>query len=195
MYTVGLTGMSGAGKSYIASCLFESGFNIIDADAVYHELVAGDSECIRELEAVFGSAVINADRSLNRPELAKLVFSDREKLKLLNNITHKYVLNEIRLKIAQSDKACIVDAPQLFESGFDAECDLIIAVVAEREVCIKRITERDGISKEKAESRLSNQHDAEFFRSRCDIIIENNGNDISKDIENTIKLIKEKSNV
>lgn len=90
---------------------------------------------------------------------------------------------------------CIVDAPQLFESGFNNECDLTVGVIAKREVCISRIVERDGISLQKAIVRLDSQYDADFFIKYCDIVITNNGNDISTDIENTIKLIKEKSNV
>lgn len=195
MFTVGLTGMSGAGKSYVSAYLCDNGFYIINADEIYHELVSCESACIRELESVFGSAIINTDRSLNRAELAKIVFSDRKKLGILNTVTHKYVLNEMRLRIAGNSGICIADVPQLFESGFDSECDITVAVVAERDVCLSRIIERDGLTREQAEKRLNNQHDAEFFKSHCDIIIENNGKDISSDIENTIKLIKEKSYV
>lgn len=194
MLTVGLTGMSGAGKSYVASRLSECGFNIIDADAVYHGLVSCDSECLREIELTFGCDVITPQRTLDRPALSRIVFSDPEKLAQLNLVTHKHVLLAIRQMISDLGGICVVDAPQLFESGFDAECDLIISVVAERDVCIKRITERDGITCERAKARLDSQHDSAFFRAKSDIVIENNGNDISKDIENTIKLIKEKNN-
>ena len=192
---VGLTGMSGAGKSYVAARLDAAGFNIVDADKVYHTLVSHDSDCIREIEKEFGSSVINPDRSLNRSALAPVVFADPEKLMLLNRITHKYVLEEIRNQISVLSGICVVDAPQLFESGFDDECDLIIGVVADIDVCVSRIVVRDKITPEKARSRLANQHERDYFESRCDIIIINNGNDISNDIENTIKMIKEKNHV
>lgn len=195
MIVVGLTGMSGAGKSYVASFLKNAGLNIIDADKVYHELVSSDGECIRELEDVFGPSVINPDRSLNRSKLAPIVFADYQKLARLNEITHKYVLSEIRDRISKLTGICVVDAPQLFESGFDQECDFVIGVVADRDICIDRIVARDSITSEKAEARLSSQHDRAYFESRCDFIIINNGNDISNDIENTIKLIKEKNYV
>lgn len=192
---VGLTGMSGAGKSYVASRLNAAGFNIVDADKVYHTLVSYDSDCIREIEDAFGGSVINPDRSLNRSVLAPIVFGDSEKLELLNRITHKYVLAQIRQEISVLSGICVVDAPQLFESGFDTECDMIVGVVADIDVCVNRIVERDNITPEKAKSRLVNQHDRTYFESRCDVIIFNNGNDISNDIENTIKLIKEKNYV
>ena len=192
---VGLTGMSGAGKSYVAAHFGSAGFNIIDADKVYHTLVSYDSDCIREIEKEFGSSVINPDRSLNRSALAPVVFADSEKLALLNRITHKYVLAEIRKEISALSGICVVDAPQLFESGFDAECDVIIGVVADIEVCVERIVTRDKITSEKARIRLANQHGRDYFESRCDVIIVNNGNDISNDIENTIKMIKEKNHV
>lgn len=195
MFTVGLTGMSGAGKSYVAARFAENGFSIIDADVVYHELVSGESDCMREIESVFGSGVVNHDGSLNRPALASVVFLDHSKLEMLNRITHKYVLEKIRNEIVLCKSIPIVDAPQLFESGFNDECDLIIGVIADRKVCVSRIVERDGITPQKALIRLDNQHDASYFKNNCDVVIVNNGNDISTDIENTIKLIKEKSNV
>ena len=192
---VGLTGMSGAGKSYVAARFSSAGFNVIDADKIYHTLVSGEGECIRELESAFGSSVINPDRSLNRVVLAPIVFADPEKLTHLNKITHKYVLAEIRKEISTLSEICVVDAPQLFESGFDAECDLIVGVVADVDICVEGIVARDRITPEKAKKRLVNQHDRTYFESRCDIIILNNGNDISNDIENTIKMIKEKNYV
>ncbi|MBQ4055390.1 MAG: dephospho-CoA kinase [Clostridia bacterium] len=192
---VGLTGMSGAGKSYVAEHFSSAGFNIIDADKTYHELVSRDGECTRELKSAFGTSVINRDGSLDRSALAPIVFSDPAKLALLNSITHRYVLSAIRQEISRRAGICVVDAPQLFESGFDAECEVIVGVVADPALCVERIVSRDKISPEKAKQRLANQHGRDYIESRCDVVIINNGNDISKDIENTIKMIKEKTNV
>ena len=67
----------------------------------------------------------------------------------------------------------MIDAPVLFESGFDKECDVTIAVVGEYETLIKRITERDGISRQAAEKRLVNQYSKEYFKEKCTYVIEN----------------------
>ena len=69
----------------------------------------------------------------------------------------------------------MLDAPTLFESGLDMICEKTVGVIADRELCADRITRRDGIPRELALERLSAQRDGEFFRVRCDYIIENNG--------------------
>ena len=69
----------------------------------------------------------------------------------------------------------VIDAPQLYESGFDAQCAYVIAVIADKEIRIKRIMERDGISREQAERRIDAQRNDEFFESRADFVIYNNG--------------------
>ena len=69
-------------------------------------------------------------------------------------------------------KYVLLDAPQLFESGLDKECDKIVAVIAPHEVLIRRIVKRDGISKELAEKRIASQLPVEFFKSNSDYIIE-----------------------
>jgi dephospho-CoA kinase len=123
--------------------------------------------------------------SLDRAGLAALVFGEpdadtkAEKLAALNRITHHYILEYARdwlceQKAAGFTAACI-DAPQLFESGFDTECSFIIGVTAECETRIARIIARDGITREKALQRIASQHDDVFFAAHCDLIIENNG--------------------
>ena len=176
---LGLTGQSGAGKSTVAAILKEQGAYVADCDEIYHGMLYKNSPMVKELEACFPFAV--ADGVLDRPALAEAVFSNKEKLAVLNSVTHKVILDEVRaqLKKAQEQgyKLAVVDASQLFESGYDAECTAVIGVCADEETRIKRITERDGISRKKALSRISGQHNEDFFRVYCDTIIENNGDE------------------
>ena len=185
MKIVGLCGGSGSGKGAVSSLFIKRGIPSIDTDAVYRELTLGDSECIRSLALAFGNEIISDDGSLNRKALRKIVFESEEaeiKLKILNQITHKFILDETRRRLedykAKGVKAAIVDAPVLFESGFDQECDVIVSVVADREVRINRIMLRDNIGRNDAILRISSQLSDEEIIERSDIVIFNNS-DIS----------------
>ena len=176
---IGLTGQTGAGKSTVALEFQKRGAYVADCDEIYHGMLYKNSPMIKEIEKFFPFAVV--DGELDRPKLAQAVFSESEKLKTLNKITHGAILDEVRrrLKRAEADgyKFAAVDASQLFEAGYDAECTAVVGVSADTETRIKRITERDGISRDKALSRISGQHNEDFFRVYCDCMIENNGSD------------------
>lgn len=181
MLTIGLTGGSGAGKGAVCEILGELGVPTVDTDAVYREVAVPGSECLSELTAAFGGEILTDGGELDRRRLASLVFSDPtgERLHTLNRITHKYILDECRRRLAWltecGREAAVVDAPQLYESGFHECCDAVVAVVADRELRLRRIMERDGVSREYAEERIAAQHDDDFFTRRADYVIENNG--------------------
>lgn len=176
---LGLTGQSGAGKSTVAALLKERGAYVCDCDAIYHGMLYKNSPMVTELAKHFPFAV--KDGELDRPSLAEAVFSDKEKLALLNSVTHKVILDGVRTRLKKAEeqgyKFAVADASQLFESGYDAECTAVIGVCADEETRIQRITARDGISRRKALSRISGQHNEDFFRVYCDEIIENNGDE------------------
>ncbi len=182
MLTVGLTGPSGSGKGLIASLFARYGVPSIDTDAVYHELLIPPSPCLDELVERFGEDILAPDgRTLDRAALAATVFAPghEEDLHDLNAISHRHVLREVRavLEVNRlSDvPAVLVDAPQLFESGFDRECDCILSVLAPREVRLGRIMARDGLTTERATARLDAQLPDEVFRERSDHVIVNDG--------------------
>ena len=181
MRIIGLCGGSGSGKGAVAKILSLRGAKHIDADKVYHSMVSGPSALIDELSAEFGDSVVSADGGLDRKALASIVFAEGaiDKQKKLNSITHKYVIDKIRalIDLYRSDGTCavVVDAPLLFESGFDKECDSIICVIASKDIRISRIMARDGISAENAEKRIATQLSDEALIARCDHVIENNG--------------------
>ena len=174
---IGLTGQSGAGKSKAAEAFSACGAYVADCDRTYRELLYKNSPLIKELKKAFPTAIKCG--LLDRAALSEIVFSDKTKLELLNRITHRAILDDVRrqLKQAYKDgyKLAVVDASQLFEAGFDRECTAVIGVCAGEDVRIKRIMKRDGISEEKARARLSSQHNEDFFRVYCDRIIDNNG--------------------
>ena len=175
---VGLTGQTGAGKSTVSKIFAEHGFEVINADQVARKVVEVGQPCLAEIAELFGNQVINSDGTLDRRALGRIVFCNKTKLETLNSVIYPYITAEILRMIQQfSDegrKLILLDAPTLFESHSDDFCDIIISVLAEPEIRLKRITERDGISEADARNRMDSQLSAEFFISRSDYIIENN---------------------
>ncbi|MBR1749693.1 MAG: dephospho-CoA kinase [Ruminococcus sp.] len=174
---IGLTGQSGAGKTLISEALAkEEGFAVIDCDKVAKAVTQDGSPCNKELKKVFPS-VIDKDHHLDRQALAKIVFSDKEKLKQLESIIYPYIttqiLDEISAYSANGYRYIILDAPTLFEAGVDKLCDRIISVIAKRDVRLDRIRQRDKISDELINKRFDSQRDDEFFIKNSDYIINN----------------------
>ena len=172
----GLTGMSGAGKSTVCRRFMNAGFHIIDCDKVARQVVRKGEPCLDELHRLFGDGVITKDGELDRKAMGNIVFNDRDKLRLLNDTIYPYITYKVISQLQEiDDKPSVLDAPTLFESGIDYICDAVVSVVCDTEISLERIMARDGISYDAAKSRLSSQHDAEFYVSRSQFCIENNG--------------------
>ena len=173
---IGITGGSGAGKSYISDELRKRGYEVIDADRVGHESI-NRPECVKELAREFGNGVVSEGK-IDRKRLGEAVFGAPERLAALNEITHKYILSDIAEKIrAAKGELVFVDGAVLIESGM--KCDAMIGVTAARDVRTARIMRRDGITCAEAERRISAQQEDDFYRKNCDFIIENNGGEIN----------------
>ena len=183
MKIIGLTGPTGAGKSTICFKFEELGIPCIDTDAIYHKLVSSPSPCLMELIEIFGCSIVNENGSLNRAELAKLVFTGeraKDNLSILNHTTHRHVWEEVNKILTQyineGKKAAVIDAPALFSSEiFIGACDFILSVLADKETRIKRITKRDSITREAALARIEAQPSDEFFIENSDYYVYNNG--------------------
>ena len=151
MTVIGITGPSGAGKSAVSALLqTKYGFNVIDADRVYHSLVSAPSPCLDEIKKEFGDSVIDINGALDREALGQIVFGDgnSDKLLILNKITHKYVVDKIVCDIEYcklENTNCVVDAPLLLEAELDRVCDFTIAVLADEKTRAERIIARDSI--------------------------------------------------
>lgn len=189
MIVIGLTGGTGAGKGTVCKIFSRYGINSIDTDQTARSVCLPNKPCLIELINYFGSSILNPDGSLNRPALADAAFSSKEKHRMLNTITHKHILAEVRLWLEEQKKsqkiAAIVDAPLLFESGFDKECDIIISVTAPTESRKQRIIERDSLSDFQAEQRMSKQHPDKFYTDKSHFVITNTGSlsDLNKQID------------
>ena len=175
---IGLTGQTGSGKTTVCKVFLNEGCYIIDCDRVARDVTLDGSDCCRELSLHF-PACFDSKLHLDRRALGKEVFSDGKKLELLNSIIFPYINREIEARIrASADSGAwliLLDAPTLFEAGADRFCDVIVACTADKELRLERIMRRDGLDRLTASERIDSQLSEEFFRSRADYIIENNG--------------------
>ena len=180
MKTIGLTGPSGAGKGFCYQLFEKYNISCIDTDCVYHNLLIPPSGCVDELVLNFGTSIVDENGAIIRKKLAEIVFADNntEKLNLLNEITHKYVLEVTKSMIANYEAnnklAVVVDAPLLFESKFDSFCDFSIAVISDAKTRLDRIIKRDCITEEAALMRINAQKKDEYYTSRARYTVYNN---------------------
>ena len=178
MKIIGLCGGSGSGKTTASRYMEKLGAAVIDADRVYRELCVPGSPLMAELTDAYGDIIVLPDGSLDRKKLAEIVFADERKRAELNAITHGHIKAETLSRISAYEKAgypaVVVDAPLLFEAGFDRFCDITVGITAPRELRISRIIARDGITQKAAEARIASQMSDDELRARCDRIIENN---------------------
>ena len=180
MTVIGITGPSGSGKGECSKYLLRQGYSILDADAIYHDLLIPPSKCLDELVREFGKQILTAGGLLNRETLASLVFGEenRERLLKLNEISHRHVTDKIQ-KILCSMRAmgapvCVIDAPLLIEAGLNSMCDFVIGVLADKDIRIKRIIARDNIDIERATRRIDSQKSDEFYINSSDYTVYNN---------------------
>ena len=200
MIKIGVCGSSGSGKGFVCKLFSTYGYKWIDTDRVYRDLATPKSDCVKELRECFGDSILNPDGSLNRKSLSKIVYEgegSRQRLNQLNKITHFHIEKETVKLINESEqngyKGVLIDAPVLFESGFDKMCDVTICVTAPTELKLQRIMSRDGITYEKALSRISSQLTDNDLREKCAYEIDNSANaDVEKQILDIIAELKNK---
>lgn len=179
MKVIGITGPTGAGKTTALNALRELGAEIIDADAVYHDLLESSDLLRRDLTRAFGDGILDGAGQVDRKALAAAVYPDG--LERLNEITHPYVMTAIDYRVAAARRAdrpaAAIDAIALIESGAAAKCDTVVAVLAPLELRVKRIMARDGIDEAYARRRALAQPDDGFFRSHSGHVLENTQED------------------
>lgn len=184
---IGLCGCTGSGKSTVATLFAMYGAYIIDCDNIAHNVTKKDTECFTEIVDHFGSDIVKEDGNLNRKALANIIFEKSDEKKVLEEITHKYILEDVFKEINSHDELILVDAPLLFESGLDSWCNYTIVVTADEKVRLKRIMSRDDIDEELALKRIKSQTEEKDLVSRCDFVIHNNAN--VKSLNSQIKSI------
>jgi dephospho-CoA kinase len=174
---IGLTGGIASGKSTVAQQLAKLGVIVIDADALARDVVAKDSDGLRELVNAFGSGLLTADGTLDRGRLGELVFRDADARKRVNAITHPRIAQLSAERIAQAQNAVtpyvVYEAPLLVETGAHRGMSALIVVGAASELQVTRVMARDGLTEDAARARLAAQLPLETKVAAADYVIHN----------------------
>ena len=170
---LGITGGSGSGKTTLLNIIQQQGGLVLDCDEIYHDLLRTDEGLLFAIEARFPGTVENG--MLDRKKLGGIVFADEKALLDLNAITHAAVKREVLRRLESAPQLAAIDAIGLFEGGLAELCDVTVAVTAPEDVRIARLMAREGISAEYAKKRIAAQHKDDWFREKCDRVLENNG--------------------
>lgn len=177
MVTLGVTGGLGAGKSIACQRFKENGALIFDADTVAKEILQNSKEIQAQIAEEFGLDVVINGR-VDTQRLASLAFSNEENQSTLNNIVHPYVIEAFEKKCDELEKKhglLIIDAPLIFESGFDSHLDHTLLIFASLKLRIARALRRGNLNREEILRRMDLQMPEEDKRALASFVIENNG--------------------
>ncbi|GFN22456.1 MAG: dephospho-CoA kinase [Thermoanaerobacteraceae bacterium] len=190
MKVIGLTGGIASGKSTVAGILASLGARVIDADKIAREVVEPGKPAWEEIKSVFGEEYLRPDGTVDRRALGSLVFQDPEAREKLNAITHPRIKEEIarRLEACRREDPAgvvVVEAALLLEAGMERTVDEVWVVTAPEEVRLKRLMERDNLSREEARRRIKAQWpEEERLRFASRVI------DTGKDLAATVQEVR-----
>lgn len=174
---IGLTGGIGSGKSTVARLLVEHGAALVDADQIAREVVEPSRPAHRALLQRFGTDIVTADGTIDRPALAARVFGDPVALADLNAITHPVIGAELlarRNAAAARGGVVVVDIPLLRDEHRRAlELALVVVVDAPTEVAVERLVSQRGMDRTDAEARVAAQADRATRLAQADIVVDN----------------------
>ena len=175
---VGVTGIIGSGKTTVSRLFGKLGAAIFDADVAAHKSTE-DVEMISRIGETFGNQIFDSNGILDRKKLANIVFSSESKLRQLNSIVHPHVRKqmwnfvEVQQELAEV-ALIIIDSPLIYETDLYTHLDFIVVVSSDIEACIQRVQQRNGLSREEIQDRLSRQIPLEKKIKRADFNIDNN---------------------
>ena len=175
---IGITGGIASGKSTVTNFLRQKGFEVVDADALVHQLQKPDGRLYQILVEHFGEKVLLEDGELNRPLLASLIFSNSEEREWSKETQGQIIreeLGSLRDKFSETEELFFMDIPLLFEQDYASWFDETWLVYVRRDTQLNRLMNRDQLSKESAETRLASQWPLEEKKKFATYILDNNG--------------------
>ncbi len=176
--TIGLTGSVATGKSTVSNMIQHAGIPLVDADIAARKVVEPGTEGLKEIVAYFGEEILLADGTLNRAKLGEIIFKDKEKREKLNEITHPrvkdYMLEARERFFRAGEELVFFDIPLLFESHLESLVDQIVVVWTTPETELKRLMERNNLTKEEALRRIESQMGIDEKARKADFVIDNN---------------------
>lgn len=196
MIKIGLTGGIGTGKSTVSKILSSEGFKIIDADIVSRNVLEKNPRILDIIRTQFGSGFFDWRGEFRRREFGNHIFRFPKQRIKYEGIIIPYIKeeieNEFRRYEKKGEKIVILDAPTLIENNLHSEMDYVVLVVADNSVQIKRIINRDKLTKSDAVSRINSQMSIEQKKEFANVLIDNNGDlmDTQKQVYDLIDFIK-----
>ena len=189
---IGITGGIASGKSTVTNFLRQKGFQVVDADAVVHQLQKPGGRLYQLLVQHFGQEIILENGELDRPLLASFIFSNPEEREWSKQTQGEIIREELavlREQLTQTEAIFFMDIPLLFEQDYSAWFDETWLVYVDRDIQLERFMKRDHLSKEVTESRLSAQWSLEEKTKLASHILDNNG---SRDqlVSQVVKLLE-----
>lgn len=180
MFVLGITGGIGSGKTAVLTILKEEyQAYIIESDTLAHHLMEPGQEAYQQIVAHFGTKILLSDQKIDRTALGQIVFSDPEKLALLNSIVHPAVKNDIIRQIEEQKiedcRLLVIEAALLLQDGYQNICDEIWYIHADMEVRIDRLCKFRHFTRERALSVIHSQENDTYYRERCNYTIDNSG--------------------
>lgn len=194
MKIIGITGGIGSGKSTVLAYMEEQYHAyILQTDQIAHKLQEPDQICYKKIKNLFGKDILQEDGRIDRVKLGNLVFADREKLNLLNQIIHPevktYVKKEIRHAQTEGIELVLIESALLLEDHYEELCDELWYIYAKEDVRIQRLKGSRNLKEEKIRKIMDSQAEEQVFRSVCDVTIDNSElfSKTREQIENAMK--------
>ncbi len=180
MLKIGLTGGIATGKSHVLSILQQLGCHVIDADQVAREVVQPCRPAYHELVREFGEHILAADGTIDRPQLAELVFTDDEKRRRLNAIVHPRIVQAIQRQLRRFEATdpqgiVVVDGALILEVGLEHLFDKLIVAYCSPDLQVDRLMRRDRLTRQQALNRIKAQMPIDEKRARADYVIDTSG--------------------
>ena len=176
---IGLTGGIASGKSTVSNMLKEMDITVIDADVEARLAVEKGEPAHQKIIAEFGDDILLDTEEIDRVKLGSIIFHDAEKRQLLNGIVHPEVRNRMNNQVeaakVRGEQVMVLDIPLLFESNLTHMVEKTILVYVDRDIQLNRLMERNDLSLEDAEARISSQMPLSDKISLADAVINNNG--------------------
>jgi dephospho-CoA kinase len=177
---IAVTGGIGSGQSTVCARLKDRGCRIIDVDKKAKQIINKDAALQRELKKVFGEKIFSPDGKLNRKLLAQIAFRDVSNTLQLNNLVHPRMVAEVveemeSARFSGRYPLIVIDAALIYEISIEQMFDAIIVVYASMENRIKRVMERDGLSRREIISRVRRQIPLDDKKQWADFVVDNNG--------------------
>ena len=177
---IGLTGGIASGKSTVIQHLHQSGYSVIDADKLGHKVLEQGNPGYKKVVNYFGNEILNSDNTVNRTALGKIVFTDPEKLKQLNGISHPIIAEMIQRKFEESalnsnSGIVFLEAALLIEANWYKVCGYVWVITLDSTFALSRLQKRDNLSESEAKLRIETQLDQEERLKYADVVLKNEG--------------------